>query len=131
MSLAAAALALLCGLTPVRCRLAPTVTIAVAADVPGVRGAMTSYDPRTRTVYLKPAGPEVAAALLAHELTHVEQIDAGETYTPATCRPMELEAFQAQAEVWSALHGGDPSFTSPPGWAVLNADNDCRLAFHQ
>jgi hypothetical protein len=69
------------------------------------------------------------ASYLAHELTHVLQVDAGATYGPFTCFAMEYEAFTAQRITWAAAHDGASAFTSPPAWAAINAVDDCRKNF--
>lgn len=122
--------ALVCGWSAPRCQALTTITVQQVASVPGVAGARASYDPAARRIYVAPnADDAMTAAALAHELTHVLQLDAGQRYTPATCYAMEDEAFTAQAGMWAAAHGGDPAFTSPPGWAAVNATDDCQKRF--
>jgi hypothetical protein len=105
------------------------VGIEVTATVPGVAGAAASFNPFSRVIHLRPMPDDQLASYLAHELTHVVQVDAGVRYGPFTCFAMEYEAFTAQRVAWAAAHDGAPAFTSPPAWAAINAVDDCRKSF--
>lgn len=49
--------------------------------------------------------PRALAAVLAHEIMHVEQVDSGYE-APRDCVQMEKEAFTVQAQIWEGLWGG-------------------------
>jgi hypothetical protein len=84
------------------------------------------FAPRLYTVKLSSnvmgAEPQTIAAVLLHELTHVEQtIDANLARRDKDCYASELEAATAAARYWESVHGptGKPRLTHPVD-AALN-----------
>jgi len=76
-------------------------------------GANAQYAPGTNTIMVSAAAvteedPRAVASLLAHEITHVGQVQILGEGGNRDCVHMEVEAFQAQSAVWASLWDGDP-----------------------
>lgn len=126
----APALALLCSINSPDaaqlCTKADSVKIeAVSQQLNGYSFARATFDPSTRTIRMIPYPVNaVMAGFIAHELTHVEQIDAGRAYNNQTCLNFEQEAYTNQAQIYNDLV--NPGQEIDENWVQHMANADCR-----